>query len=548
MEKTVERSGNQASLPILAPLPIQEGCENPNGLPYRPAEESKNLLLIPKIALDSHNREHSDAHYYTLRNLHNFDVNLKNPRSPKPLRPGGHPGFGQGVSATARKEELQRGDGMKIAQTAVQSIGMSTKDPWGPPISRPQYALAVSLIFTKAANQAIMLGTPPKHVLSTSILWASLVHDKRFEQVPMSEAAPGDIIIGSGWQQGADGYAGIVGDHGRIVSNSSQGVQDNSSLAELQRNHPGMVLFRYVGFRNFYRSRQLSNAGYNPDESRVSAGQPGGGQWTAGGAGAKAEGPQIAFGGRQTTETEAVKALWAAVIESINAGGQHPTRAQLEQFSEAFDALQKYLVDHGMTPEEAFEAVSNAVRNLTHPGSGPNPGSEGVLGTYLGKPAGADIAQIFAAAILGRSNLPSKNSNAKPPDEGADAQNLGKQASKPTVLKPYSEDGGHHIPAKRVFEGDPAYNPSEVLAIPNAELKALGLRHTTITGAQKTLYSAYAKLGKPLTWEAVESIETQALVKSGLDPARAAATVSETIKALIASGVKEPTRIPWGGK
>jgi hypothetical protein len=130
--------------------------------------------------------------------MHKSDLNLKNPRSAKPLRPGVHPGFGQGVSATAREEELQRVEGMKIAQTAVQSIGMSTKDPWGPAISLPQHALAVSLIFTKATNQAIMLGTPPKHVLSTSILWASLVHDKRFEQVPMNETAPGDIIIGSG--------------------------------------------------------------------------------------------------------------------------------------------------------------------------------------------------------------------------------------------------------------------------------------------------------------------------------------------------------------
>jgi len=68
----------------------------------------------------------------------------------------------------------------------------------------------------------------------------------------MSEAAPGDIIIGSGWQQGADGYAGIVVDHGRIVSNGSDGVQNNSSLAEIQRSHPEMVLFRYVGFSNYF--------------------------------------------------------------------------------------------------------------------------------------------------------------------------------------------------------------------------------------------------------------------------------------------------------
>jgi len=258
-----------------------------------------------------------------------------------------------------------------------------------------------------------------------------MVHDKRFEQVPMSAAAPGDIIIGPGRQQGADGYAGIVVDHERIVSNSSQGVQNNCSLSEIQRSHPGMAVFRYVGFWNYYRGKQLANAGYNPDESRVPAGQPGGGQWTTGGAGAKVQGPQSAFGGRQATEAEAVRTLWAAVIEAIKAGGQHPTRAQLEQFSEAFDALQKYLVDHGMTPEEAFEAVNNAVRNLTQPGSGPNPGSEGVLGTYLGKPAGADIAQIFAAAILARSNVPDKGADSKPPDEGADAQTPGKSTDEP---------------------------------------------------------------------------------------------------------------------
>ena len=104
------------------------------------------------------------------------------------------------------------------------------------------------------------------------------------------------------------------------------------------------------------------------------------------------------------------------------------------------------------------------------------------------------------------------------------------------------------MPEKEAFEGDPAYDDNAVLAIPNSELEAVGLRHTTITGAQQTLYRAYARLGKPLTWDAVESIETQALVKSGLSPDRAAATVRKTIKALIASGVKEPTKIPWGGK
>jgi hypothetical protein len=192
----------------------------------------------------------------------------------------------QRTAIGAGAEEPPSPYGAEIAQTAIQSVGMSTRDGWSPHMRPPDYALAVSLIFTKATNQAIILREPPSHVCSTSILWNSLAHDKRFEQVPMSDAAPGDIIIGSGWQQGADGYAGLVVDHGRIISNSSQGVRDNSSLVEIQRGRPEMAVFRYIGFWNYYRSKPLANVGFNPDEPRIPAGQAGGGQWTTGGGGA----------------------------------------------------------------------------------------------------------------------------------------------------------------------------------------------------------------------------------------------------------------------
>ncbi|HEX4086082.1 MAG TPA: hypothetical protein VHY22_14300 [Chthoniobacteraceae bacterium] len=205
----------------------------------------------------------------------------------------------QGIDTGPTAKETPGAFGSAIAHAAIQSIGVSTRKLYGPPASSPEYALAVSLIFTKATNQSIMLGTPPGHVLSTSILWASLVHDKRFEQVPMNEAAPGDIVIGSGWQQGADGYAGIAVAHRRIVSNSSRGVQDNSSVLETQRSHPGMIAFRYVGFWNYYRSKTLANAGFNPAETRLPAGQPGGGQWTTGGA-------QLSGVGRRTAGLRAV--------------------------------------------------------------------------------------------------------------------------------------------------------------------------------------------------------------------------------------------------
>ena len=312
--------------------------------------------------------------------MHDFDVNMENPRSAKPLRPGVPPGFGQGVSAATREEEPQRVEGMKIAQTAVQSIGMSTKDPWGPPISLPQYALAVSLIFTKATNQTVILGTPPNHVLSISILWASLLHDKRFEQVPMSEATPGDIIIGSGWQQAVDGYAGIVVDHERIVSNSSHGVQNNSSLAEIQRSHPGMAAFRYVGFRNYYRSKPLANAGFNADEPRLPAGQTGGGQWTTG----MAPSTTVLSGGNPRTTAQK-----APVAQKANPEPGKPTKERTAEASKLSKLAQTYL-------DKAKEEDQAAALALATSGMGDE---------YQRHKAAADSARSIAAELQRRAYI-----------------------------------------------------------------------------------------------------------------------------------------------
>jgi hypothetical protein len=98
----------------------------------------------------------------------------------------------------------------------------------------------------------------------------------------MSRAAPGDVVVQSG--SNPDGYAGIVVDHGKIISDSGNGVQNNCSLVEIERYLPPVVLFRYVGVQKYpsYSLALLANAGFNPDEPRLPAGQPGGGQWTSG--------------------------------------------------------------------------------------------------------------------------------------------------------------------------------------------------------------------------------------------------------------------------
>jgi hypothetical protein len=118
--------------------------------------------------------------------------------------------------------------------------------------------------------------------------------------------------------------------------------------------------------------------------------------------------------------------------------------------------------------------------------------------------------------------------------------------SKAATLKPYGEVGGHHIPAKSAFRGAMAYDAKGALAVSNEELARFNVRHVAVTGAQKTLYREFAKTGAKLTWEEVQRIETEALLRGGMSSDVARAAVNQAIAALKKAGVPSPTRIPWG--
>ncbi|HEX4143486.1 MAG TPA: hypothetical protein VHY91_08040 [Pirellulales bacterium] len=118
----------------------------------------------------------------------------------------------------------------------------------------------------------------------------------------------------------------------------------------------------------------------------------------------------------------------------------------------------------------------------------------------------------------------------------------------PIELHPYGgKGGGHHVPAKKLFEGAEGYNANDALAIPNETMKIRDIVHSKVTGAQKKLYGAFAKTGKQLTWEVVEDVEIKALVRGGATVEQATAAVVKAIQALKDAGVAGPTRIPWGG-
>ncbi|MGC1434183.1 MAG: hypothetical protein WA811_18235 [Candidatus Sulfotelmatobacter sp.] len=116
------------------------------------------------------------------------------------------------------------------------------------------------------------------------------------------------------------------------------------------------------------------------------------------------------------------------------------------------------------------------------------------------------------------------------------------------VLTPYGgPGGGHHIPAQSAFRGAVGYDANAAPAISNSEMARLGVDHMgAVTPAQQTLYRAFARTGNTLTWDAVQQIETEALVRGGMNPNMAANTVQQAIQQLKNAGVSGPTRIPWG--
>jgi hypothetical protein len=89
------------------------------------------------------------------------------------------------------------------------------------------------------------------------------------------------------------------------------------------------------------------------------------------------------------------------------------------------------------------------------------------------------------------------------------------------------------------------YDPNDAPAIANEIMEKYHLVHTNISRAQNFLYRAFAKTGKPVTWEVMRRIETDALVAQGLPRAVARATVDKAIALLKSRGVTGPFINPF---
>jgi RHS repeat-associated protein len=112
----------------------------------------------------------------------------------------------------------------------------------------------------------------------------------------------------------------------------------------------------------------------------------------------------------------------------------------------------------------------------------------------------------------------------------------------------YRDVAGHHIHAKKAFEGATGYDFRDAFSVSADVLKQHGVRHADITSAQQRLFRELSASDAPNTLTHHSRIAYQAMVEAGMPTSVAKDLVLKSQSQLIRSGVVEPTRIPWGGK
>ena len=113
---------------------------------------------------------------------------------------------------------------------------------------------------------------------------------------------------------------------------------------------------------------------------------------------------------------------------------------------------------------------------------------------------------------------------------------------------PYRSVGGHHVHAKRAFEGLSEYDLQKGFSISEEMLAQYGVRHADITATQQRLFRELAASGAPNTLTHHSRIAYQSLVEAGMPPSVARDLVINSQSQLIRSGVVAPNAIPWGGR
>ena len=108
---------------------------------------------------------------------------------------------------------------------------------------------------------------------------------------------------------------------------------------------------------------------------------------------------------------------------------------------------------------------------------------------------------------------------------------------------------GHHVHAKKAFEGHINYDPKKGFSISSDLMKHLGIDHAKVISSQRKLFNELVDSCSPNTMKEHSRIAVEALIEGGCKSrAIARKIVADSLKNLKNSGVRVPTTIPWNKK
>jgi hypothetical protein len=112
------------------------------------------------------------------------------------------------------------------------------------------------------------------------------------------------------------------------------------------------------------------------------------------------------------------------------------------------------------------------------------------------------------------------------------------------AISRFDNGGGHHIFAKKAFEGAAGYDVNAAFCIPQSEFSSGRFNHQKMTGKQHELYAELERSGRSNTLEEHARIARESLIAGGVDPGDAAALVHVGMAQMKGWEI-QPVRIPW---
>jgi hypothetical protein len=169
-------------------------------------------------------------------------------------------------------------------------------------------------------------------------------------------------------------------------------------------------------------------------------------------------------------------------------------------------------------------------------------------GGRLGLKAAKKFGTNFIKRAEEAGHLRKVAANRNTPNRTLDGLDLAGFAEQ-RLIGEYRHVRGHHVHAKKAFEGHANYDPQKGFSISYQMMENLGIDHDVVTVTQRKLFSELAKSGRQNTMKEHTKIAVEALTRGGCQSRETARDiVAESLKQLRKANIRQPGTIPWHGK